>query len=708
MSPLLSDAQNQVQNENTRSGTKAAPGLATFRRLLEKAPIVIDLEAPSLRAAVEQLAEDFVAREALTGEQGEALVAAVMKREDEQSTALGDAVIVPHAFLDNLEGPCLAVARLAKPLDLDAPDGKPSQFVYLLVGCDAVGGAHLEILMSIARLTADPTFTAAAYAARDADEWLRAVDAYLRRVTAEPSPPSVERPDGLDARGFGRGVIEDVRRRLPHYASDFRDGLHPKTLAATLFLFFACVAPAVAFGGLMAPLTGGAIGAMEMIVATAIGGVVYAATSGQPLTILGGTGPLLVFTGMLFELSRRTNLPFLPVYAWVGLWTAAFTVIAALANASALIRYCTRFTDEIFAGLISVIFIYEAVKNVLAVFSNEAIDDHSALMSLVVALLTFYVAVTLRNMRASRYLLHRVREFLADFGSVIAIGVATAVAVFLHEEGLPALAMPDTIATTSGRPWLVDLWSVPTWVIVGSALPALLCTVLVFLDQNITARLVNQHAHRLQKGAAYHHDLLIVGVLLGVFSVFGLPWLVAATVRSLNHIRALAHIEERVLGDGSHVTRITGVQENRVTGLGIHILIGLSVLLLPWLKHRGVEIPMAVLFGLFLYMGVTSLGGNQFFERIKLWLMDPDLYPRTHYAQKVPMGTIHKFTAIQLGGLALLWIVKASTLALLFPLFIALLVPLRLMLNKYFAREHLTALDNEEELEALRDAEQGP
>ncbi|NOY92460.1 MAG: hypothetical protein GXP55_14800 [Deltaproteobacteria bacterium] len=139
--------------------------------------------------------------------------------------------------------------------------------------------------------------------------------------TVDSAPPA--REDGLQARGFMGGLIADLRRRAPHYASDYRDGLHAKSLAATLFLFFACIAPAVAFGGLMSQLTGGAIGAMEMIVATAIGGVIYAITAGQPLTILGGTGPLLVFTGVLFELCDRLGQPFLPVYAWVGLWTGA-------------------------------------------------------------------------------------------------------------------------------------------------------------------------------------------------------------------------------------------------------------------------------------------------------------------------------------------------------------------------------------------------
>jgi len=503
-----------------------------------------------------------------------------------------------------------------------------------------------------------------------------------------------------------QGVLRDVHRRLPHYGSDFRDGFHPKSIAATLFLFFACIAPAVAFGGLMSELTGGAIGAMEMILATAIGGTVYALTAGQPLTILGGTGPLLVFTGVIYEGCLALGQPFLPVYAWVGLWTGALCVLAAITNASALIRFCTRFTDEIFALLISVIFIYEAGRNVLAVFSSDTVSDHSALMSLVLALMTFYVAVSLRRFRGSRYLRARVREFLADFGSVIAIGLATFVAVYLHEEALPSLAVPATFATTSGRPWLVDLFTVPTWVIFGSIIPALLCTVLVYLDQNITSRLINQTSHRLKKGAAYHLDMLVVGVLIGAFSIFGLPWLVAATVRSLNHVRALADVKDETAADGTRRAVMTGVRENRVTGVLIHLLIGGSIFVFPWMTRNGVEIPMAVLFGLFLYMGVTSLTGNQMFDRLKLWMMDPKLYPETHYLKRVKRRDVHIFTAIQFVALGVLWAVKTSALAMLFPLFIALLVPLRLVLPKFLDSASLHSLDSEEDAdsETLQDS----
>ena len=48
----------------------------------------------------------------------------------------------------------------------------------------------------------------------------------------------------------------------------------------------------------------------------------------------------------------------------------------------------------------------------------------------------------------------------------------------------------------------------------------------------------------LQKGGGYHLDLLIVALCIGLCSVFGLPWFVAATVLSINHVRSLTRESE--------------------------------------------------------------------------------------------------------------------------------------------------------------------
>lgn len=64
---------------------------------------------------------------------------------------------------------------------------------------------------------------------------------------------------------FGLGIREDLSRRLPHYISDYKDGLTgvktpQKVLSTTLFLYFACILPAIAFGVLNDHNTHGKIG----------------------------------------------------------------------------------------------------------------------------------------------------------------------------------------------------------------------------------------------------------------------------------------------------------------------------------------------------------------------------------------------------------------------------------------------------------------
>jgi hypothetical protein len=514
-------------------------------------------------------------------------------------------------------------------------------------------------------------------------------DADSRPIEALPEPT----PELARTGRFAGGIIHDLQRRLPHYGNDFTSGFHPKVAGSTLFLFFACLANAIAFGALTGFLTDGQIGTTEMLIATAVGGITFALFSGQPLTILGGTGPITIFTFLLYSTCQDLKLEFLPAYAWVGLWSGIFLMILAVTDASALMRFFTRFTDEIFAALIAVIFIVEAVKDMAGGFREPDVPHDQALLGLVLALGTFVLARSLNRFRNSQYLRWRIRDFLSDFGPAIAIAVMTGIALAMHEVPREHAAVPETFGTTTGRPWTVDLFSAPTWLWFAAIGPAILAVVLLFLDQNITTRLVNAKQHKLTKGAGYHLDLFIVGLIVAVCSVFGLPWIVAATVHSLNHVRSLAKTEVTEV-NGERKEAIVSVRENRISPLAIHAAIGVSLLFLPVVKM----IPMSVLFGLFLYMGFASLGGNEFFERFRLWAMDPRLYPKTHHFMgKVPNWVIHKFTAIQVACLAVLWILKSSPLGLLFPILIAALVPIRASLSRFFDAKHLDALDADEE-----------
>lgn len=48
---------------------------------------------------------------------------------------------------------------------------------------------------------------------------------------------------------FG-GLINDIKRRAPYYKSDFTDGFNHQCISVALFMFFAALSAAIAFGGL--------------------------------------------------------------------------------------------------------------------------------------------------------------------------------------------------------------------------------------------------------------------------------------------------------------------------------------------------------------------------------------------------------------------------------------------------------------------------
>lgn len=74
------------------------------------------------------------------------------------------------------------------------------------------------------------------------------------------------------------------------------------------------------------------------------------------------------------------------------------------------------------------------------------------------------------------------------------------------------------------------------------------------------------------KGTGFHLDLLIIVIVGGVSALFGLPWLSAATVRSVTHTNALTVMSKAVApGDKP---RIQEVKEQRVTGFLVAVLVG--------------------------------------------------------------------------------------------------------------------------------------
>ena len=77
-------------------------------------------------------------------------------------------------------------------------------------------------------------------------------------------------------------------------------------------------------------------------------------------------------------LLRENEIDFLSFRLWIGVWVALFLLLSVALDLSALIRYITRFTEESFAVLISVIFIYESFVNIADIWTTHPVRTSDA------------------------------------------------------------------------------------------------------------------------------------------------------------------------------------------------------------------------------------------------------------------------------------------------------------------------------------------
>ncbi|KAI1905387.1 hypothetical protein AGOR_G00015660 [Albula goreensis] len=714
--------------------------------------------------------------------------------------------------VDFLEKPFVAFVRLAQATTLggltEVP--VPTRFLFVLLGPHGKGKSYNEIGRAIATLMVDDLFSDVAYKARDRDDLIAGIDEFLDEVIVLPpgewdpkiriEPPKkvpsadmrksvfslneLGQMNGTAGGGGGAaedeempaphelgeelaftgrfcgGLFLDIKRKLPWFPSDFYEGFHIQSISAVLFIYLGCITNAITFGGLLGDATDNYQGVMESFLGTALAGTVFCLLGGQPLIILSSTGPILIFEKLLFEFSKNNSIDYMELRLWIGLHSCLQCFILVATDASYIIKYITRFTEEGFSSLISFIFISDAIKKMvgsfkyypinrdfkpdyvtaykceclapdpvtsmtlnasasldnstnLSVYNVTALDwsqlskkqclkyggslvgksckyvPDLALMSFILFFGTYSMTVSLKKFKFSRYFPTKFRTLISDFSIIISI-LVFCMLDFLLNLDTPKLHVPTEIKPTrADRGWLVmPFGKNPWWMAVASFVPALLVTILIFMDQQISAVIVNRKENKLKKGCGYHLDLLWVGVLMAACSFMGLPWYVAATVISIAHIDSLK-MESESSAPGEQ-PQFLGVREQRLTGILVFVLTGVSIFLAPVLLY----IPMPVLYGVFLYMGVASLGGIQFWDRIKLYLMPAKHQPDFSYLRHVPLRRVHLFTLVQIVCLAVLWILKSTVAAIIFPVMILGLMVVRKMLDLVFSQHDLAWLDD--------------
>lgn len=127
----------------------------------------------------------------------DAYKAAILAREEQGSTAIGDGIAVPHAKTSAVKAPALAAITVKNGVDYGAPDGKPSDLLFMIAATED-GDVHLEILSRLMVMLMDPDFTAKLRAAKSVDEFLQIIDAQekIKYPDEEVKPAEKEAPKG--------------------------------------------------------------------------------------------------------------------------------------------------------------------------------------------------------------------------------------------------------------------------------------------------------------------------------------------------------------------------------------------------------------------------------------------------------------------------------------------------------------------------------
>ncbi|KAM6042992.1 LOW QUALITY PROTEIN: band 3 anion transport protein [Theristicus caerulescens] len=665
-----------------------------------------------------------------------------------------------------LEQPTLAFVRLKAAVRLDAvlDVPLPVRFLFVVLGPDSPHVSYHEIGRAVSTMMSERVFRRDAYLAEGRQDLLQGVEDFLeasivlpptetpseqllrslvplqhellRRRYQPPAKaldkgflkdlglkaPAPEDDDPLRRTGqpFG-GLVRDIRRRYPKYLSDIKDALSPQCLAAVIFIYFAALSPAVTFGGLLSEKTKGMMGVSELLISTCVQCILFSILSAQPLLVVGFSGPLLVFEEAFYSFCNNHNMEYIVGRVWIGFWLILLVLVVVACEGSFLVRYLSRYTQEIFSFLISLIFIYETFSKLVTIFKNHPLKQHyevqsnvkptgpapnTALLSLVLMAGTFFLAFFLRKFKNSAFLPGKVRRLIGDFGVPISIFIMALADFFIKDTYTQKLEVPKGLQVTnsSARGWFINPMgkdnTFPIWMMFASVVPAILVFILIFLETQITTLIVSKPERKLVKGSGFHLDLLLIVAMGGLAALFGMPWLSATTVRTITHANALT-VMSKTSAPGEK-SQILEVKEQRISGLLVAVLIGVSILMEPILKH----IPLAVLFGIFLYMGVTSLFGIQLFDRILLLLMPPKYHPREPYVTRVKTWRMHLFTFTQIIVLVLLWVVKSTPASLALPFVLILTVPLRrFLLPKIFRDVELKCLDADDVVVTFEEAE---
>ncbi|PIC18851.1 hypothetical protein B9Z55_024600 [Caenorhabditis nigoni] len=642
--------------------------------------------------------------------------------------------------------------------DINPKRKKPTRTLYFLLGPNLPEHSYLDLGRAFATIVSNPVSNAAFETLRYPELLPKAVDRFLaetvviapgkilsknyisgeqvRRVVNMQSEKkerstslSVVRPSDVDvdieknetkkepvevtgSRPYFLGMRQDIRNRLKYFWSDYTDGFNWSMITVVAYMFAVTVVPTLTFGAILELGTQGALSVKSCLFSQAFSGLIWSLFAAQPLLIMSPTGPFLVFEKALSKCAASWDFDYIEVRVYVGMWLFLFTILGTWVNCARFIRYVTVFTEDIFCCLISVIFFTEVEEFLMRQYEENPIVNleyyttkaanctgdptscslpapNSFLIQTILLVLSIAIFHYLRQVGVSNFFGRKLRNLCNNFGGIFAVVFVSILYHLLFSNVKVAMVqISDTQNTTS---YMYGFLVIPklapdAFLIGGSFMAAVFLYVLIFVEAEIPEQMALRNKRKLRKGGGLHWDLIVVGFCTLFSSFTGLPWMCPAAVQSLAHITACTEYEKTQRGEPKKIKRVL---EQRVSGIATYILL----LAFAFYGHF-LAIPSAAIFGVFFYLGVRNLEGNQMIQRASLVCYLPKNRGSHKFLDLAPFWVVQSYTVLQIIFVCGMYVVKSKpTLGVLFPLF--------LVITAFFVAEVLPRVYDEKLLEAL-------
>ncbi|BHF62736.1 Anion exchange protein 3 [Sparganum proliferum] len=437
---------------------------------------------------------------------------------------------------------------------------------------------------------------------------------------------------------------------IRRYCSDFKDAFAKDNISTVLssipFVFFVVFGPTITMGNLYQKEVSPLFNLELCIISCGFFTATYALLSGQPAATVGPSGPCFIFEGITSQLSRSLQIPFSNFRFWIGVYTAMFGLIFIGLNFSNLAKYARRSLEELFSSFVAFYFILKALFALFKVipYTEEAFVNGTSTNTASTAAANMCLAFWM-----ARYW---VGAFNVPLGMIF---VTVMERIFFRNYQLPTLNIPkfNDISVTS---WIktMNLSTVNDFGAISaptfhglSAVIGLFFTLLIFCETMLNS--ITALKPKAKKPSPVIMDHILTNVAFPLISVFlGWPFMSGVPVRTIANTMALVKLEPHP--PPGKPAQIISLVEQRVNLLIIGLLVMSTVALGDVLRF----IPIAALYGMFLFVGMSGLRGLDLTNSIYALLSRRKYWGRWEFLSNLPKPQLAVFTLIRFCELSLL------------------------------------------------------